>query len=84
MNCKEKVVIDALLEQLSTAYNWKVSFFNVFLAFSSLWPCAIEVLYFRECQLNCDFVNSSGIGRRFPCSLEFSVIHVRESVDTGL
>ena len=27
MNCKEMVVIDALLEQLSTAYNWKVSIF---------------------------------------------------------
>ena len=44
MNCKEMVVIDALLEQLNTAYNWKVSFFNVFLAFSSLQPYVIEVL----------------------------------------
>lgn len=26
MNCKEKLVVDALLEQLSTAHNWKVSF----------------------------------------------------------
>ena len=25
MNCKEKLVLDALLEQLSTAHNWKVS-----------------------------------------------------------
>jgi len=24
MNCNEKLVVDALLEQLSTAYNWKV------------------------------------------------------------
>ena len=26
MNCKEKLVVDALLEQLSTAHNWKVSY----------------------------------------------------------
>lgn len=24
MNCKDRLVIDALLEQLSSAYNWKV------------------------------------------------------------
>ena len=62
----------------------RLVFFNVFLAFSSLRLYVIEVLSFWECQLNCDFVNSSGIWKRFPCSLEFSVIHVTESVDTGL